>query len=71
MRHALIEKSSDRQIAIAEEAADWLIDALAAGSQDRKYLRGDPECDKVLCDFIMANGKLAALRALHKIESGE
>ena len=65
MRHALIEKSSKEQIAIAEDAADWLIDALATGSQDRKYLRGDPECDEALCRFIMDTGKIAALRALH------
>lgn len=65
MRHALIDKSTPEQIALADSAADWLLDALAMASQDRKYLRGDPEYNEDDGELILANGKLAALRALH------
>lgn len=64
MKHTLIEKSSAKQIAAAEEAADWLIDAIATATQDRRFLRGEPECDSYLCEAIRANGVIAALRAM-------
>ena len=69
MKHALIEKSTLEQIALADAAADWMLDAIACGSQDRRYLRGDPEYDEEFGKFLMANGKLAALRALHGMTS--
>jgi hypothetical protein len=65
MKHALIEKSQPQQIAIAEEAADWLVDAIACATQDRRYLRGEPECDEVAVEAIRLNGVIACLRAVH------
>jgi len=66
MKHALIEKSTKEQIALADEAAGWLLDAIATATQDRRFLRGEPEFDDVLSDAIIANGKIACLRVLHK-----
>ena len=65
MRHALIEKSSPEQIAAAEEAADWLVDAVATATQDRKFLRGEPEEDGVATSAIKDCGVVAVLRAMH------
>ena len=36
--------------------ADWLVDAVATSTQNRMFLRGDPECDEVACDSIYLNG---------------
>lgn len=70
MRHALIEKSTREQLAVADEAADWLLDAVATATQDRRLLRGEPEYDEVLGEAILLNGKVACLRALHR-EAGQ
>lgn len=66
MKHAMIEKSTEEQIAIADEAADWLLDAVAGATQDRRFLRGDAEFDELISGAIMANGMIACLRAMHK-----
>lgn len=39
--------------------ADWLVDAVAGATQDRRFLRGDPKEDKVATEAIFANGKKA------------
>jgi hypothetical protein len=39
--------------------ADWLVDAVAAATQDRRFLRGDPEEDRVATEALYANGKKA------------
>ncbi len=39
--------------------ADWLVDAVAGATQDRRFLRGDPEEDKVLTQALYGNGKKA------------
>jgi hypothetical protein len=67
MRHALIEKSSPEQLAAADEAADWMLDALATSTQDRRYLRGDTKYDDNHGRAIIANAKIACLRAIHKV----
>lgn len=36
--------------------ADWLVDAVATATQDRRFLRGDPECDSIACEAIQING---------------
>lgn len=64
MKHALIEKSNEAQVAAAKEAADWLIDAIATATQDKRFLRGEPECDYILCEAIIANGIIACLRSM-------
>lgn len=39
--------------------ADWLVDAVATATQDRRFLRGDPAEDKVATEALYANGKKA------------
>ncbi len=68
MKHAMIEKSTPEQIAVASEAADWLLDAVACATQDRRFLRGEPEYDAAISEAILANGKVACLRAMHNSE---
>ena len=63
MDHALIIKSSEEQVAAANEAADWLLDAVATATQDRKFLRGEPEYDRIVGESI-----IACLRAIHNLE---
>lgn len=67
MKHILVERSTPEQNALADEAADWLIDAVACATQDRRFLRGDEAYDEVMSQAIMGNGKIACLRVLHKI----
>lgn len=38
-----------------KERADWLIDAIAMATQNRMFLRGDPECDEDVCEAIEQN----------------
>lgn len=66
MKHALIEKSTREEVAIAEEAAGWLIDAIATATQDRRFLLGDPECDVTASESIVQNSVIACLRAIHR-----
>jgi len=66
VKHTLKEKSTTEQIRNAEYQADWLVDAIAIATQDRRFLRGEPECDEDLCEVIRLNGIIACLRALHK-----
>lgn len=66
MKHVALEKSTPEQIQNAEYQADWLVDAIATATQDRRFLRGEPECDEELCEVIRLNGIIACLRALHK-----
>jgi hypothetical protein len=68
MKHVLVERSTPEQIALADEAADWLVDAVATATQDRRFLRGDPAYDTVMSEAIMGNGKIACLRVLHKAQ---
>lgn len=68
MKHALVERSSPQQITAAEEAADWLVDAVAGATQDRKYLRGELGCDDIAIEAIRLNGIVACLRAIHKLK---
>lgn len=65
MNHAMIEKSTTEQIATANAAADWLIDAVACATQDRRFVRGDDAYDEVISEAIIANGKIACLQAMH------
>ena len=65
MEHVMIEKSTPEQIEIAEEAADWLLDAIAGATQDRRFLRGEREYDQVIGEAIKRNGLIACLRAMH------
>jgi hypothetical protein len=66
MNHAMLQKSSKQQIDAAKEAADWLVDAIATALQDRRFLRGDPECETAVVEAIIQNGVIACLRAMHK-----
>lgn len=39
--------------------ADWLVDAVAGATQDRRFLRGDEAEDKIATEAIYLNGKKA------------
>ena len=43
----------------ADYWADWLVDAVAGATQDRRFLRGDPEEDKIATEAILLNAKKA------------
>lgn len=53
---------------IAEDRADWLLDAIACALQDRRFLRGDPECEQDTCDAILANAEKAIRTAIEKFQ---
>lgn len=50
--------------AIAEDRADWLVDAAATATQNRMLLRGDPSEDKILTEALKANAKKAIVTAV-------
>lgn len=56
-----ITKNIDR---LAKDRADWLLDAVAGATQDRRFLRGDPEYDEVAGSAILLNGEKAVRIAL-------
>lgn len=49
---------------IAKDRADWLLDAVACATQDRRFLRGDPKYDAVLGDAILLNAEKAINTAI-------
>ncbi len=53
---------------IAKERADWLLDAVACATQDRRFLRGGEEYDAVAGEAILLNAakaiQVAVSRAL-------
>jgi hypothetical protein len=51
---------------IAKDRADWLVDSVAGSTQDRRFLRGDKECDEVACDAIMMNAEKAIRVAIQR-----
>lgn len=48
----------------ADYWADWLVDAVAGATQDRRFLRGDPLEDKYVTEAIYLNGKKALQQAM-------
>jgi len=44
---------------LAQDRADWLVDATACATQNRMFLRGEPEADDVAIEAIYLNGKKA------------
>jgi hypothetical protein len=52
----------------AEKWADWLVDAIAAATQDRRFLRGDDTEDTIATEAIYLNGKKAIENALKTAE---
>lgn len=57
---------SDDRLKIAKERADWLLDAIACATQDRRFLRGDPEYDEIAGLAILMNAEKAILVALDR-----
>ena len=51
---------------IAKERADWLLDAIACATQDRRFLRGDPQYDEVAGEAILRNGEKAIRVAIER-----
>lgn len=52
--------------AVAKDRADWLLDAVACATQNRQFLRGDPEYDEVAGEAILLNGAKAIRVALER-----
>ena len=50
---------SDDLVKRIKDRGDWLVDAVATATQNRQFLRGEPECDAVACDAIRMNGEKA------------
>ena len=57
--------------AIAKDRADWLLDAVACATQDRRFLRGDSAYDSIVGDAILANGEKAIRVALSRNDAGQ
>ncbi len=49
---------------IADDRANWLVDAVATATQDRRFLRGDDGEDKVATEALYMNARRAILTAL-------
>ena len=54
-----------KRMNIVEDRADWLVDAIATSTQNRMFLRGDPEEDVVATEAIL----LCAKQALAHVEA--
>jgi hypothetical protein len=50
---------------IVTDRADWLVDAVAMATQNRAFLRKDPEEDEVATEAIYLNAKLAIRAAIN------
>ena len=55
----------------AKDRADWLIDAVAAATQNRTFLRGDPEADDVVIAAIEMNARKAFSVISDRAEAAE
>ena len=51
---------------IAKDRAGWLVDAVATATQNRAFLRGDPEEDKWATEAILLNGEKAIRVGIEK-----
>lgn len=49
--------------------ADWLVDAVATATQDRRFLRGSPAEDKIATQALFLNGK-KAMENLLRVRAG-
>jgi len=54
---------------IVTERADWLLDAIAGATQDRQFLRGEEECNPVICDAVLLNGAKAIRTAIGRAQA--
>lgn len=61
------QRGTDERERLIAERADWLVDAVAGATQNRMFLRGDPECDEVACGAIEANGAKAMRVLLDRV----
>ncbi len=50
--------------ATAKDRADWLVDAVATATQDRRFLRGDPQEDALLTEVLFLNAEKAIRTAI-------
>ena len=58
--------TTDQIKQIAHDRADWLVDAVATATQDRRLLRGEPTEDSVLTEAIFLNGEKAIRVAIER-----
>lgn len=49
--------------------ADWVVDAVATSTQDRRFLRGDPAEDKIATEAIYLNAQKAMENLLKRYGS--
>ena len=62
--HPLEQQQAVSGDLVAKERADWLLDAVACATQDRRFLRGDPAYDENAGEAILLNGEKAISAAL-------
>ena len=53
-------------VEVAKDRADWLLDAVACATQNRQFLRGEPEYDEVAGEAILLNGEKAISVAISR-----
>ena len=53
-------------VEIAKDRADWLLDAVACTTQNRQFLRGEPEYDEVAGEAILLNAEKAISVAISR-----
>lgn len=58
-------------VGLAKDRADWLLDAIAGATQDRRFLRGDPAYDEVIGEIILLNAEKAICVALDRAAAPE
>lgn len=58
---ATLQQALDR---IIKDRSEWLIDAVACATQNRMFLRGEPEADDIAIDAIIMNGEKALRDAI-------
>jgi len=54
---------------IAEYWAEWCVDSVAVGTQDRQFIRGEPEENTLVIEAIHGSAKRAILMAIKDAQS--
>lgn len=57
---------SDMIKSVAIDRADWLLDAIACATQDRRFLRGDAAYDEEIGGVILINAQKAIATAIDR-----
>ena len=71
MPHALIASATPEELIAAQEAADWALDAIAAATQSRVFLRGETEYDDLIGEAVLLNVEVACIRAIRALANNK